>query len=493
MSSETSQDRYHVHTGDCLEVLKTLSDDSVDSMVTDPPAGISFMGKKWDSDKGGPAKWRAWLSEVMKEALRVLKPGAHGLVWSIPRTSHWTGMALENAGFEIRDVITHHFGSGFPKNHDVSKAIDKAAGVEREIVGRKITGRALGGSNWKDGDASGQEEVDITAPAPAAAKQWEGWGTALKPSSESWWLVRKPLEKNHSIARNVMKWGTGALNVDGCRIGDEEITTHNTTFLKALGVKRPWHDNHDNFDTKHKGRWPPNTLFTHDARCSAVCVEGCPVGELDDQSGISKSSSSPRLNANTGWCVSSEGGKAIASPHNDQGGASRFFPCFRYQAKPSSTEKDAGLDELPLKASQKLNPGGLQNERDAKASAAIESQGLDARGRTLIRDDGSKTLVDRFIPGHRANNHPTVKPIALMAWLCRLITPTNGIVLDPFTGSGTTGCGAMIEGFRFCGIEMNPEFVEIAKLRMDYWQHHDLDEEPKKKAPEDIAGQIRMF
>ena len=482
MSSETSQDRYHIKTGDCLDVLKTLYDDSVDSMVTDPPAGIGFMagGKKdhWDSDKGGPAKWRAWLTEVMKEALRVLKPGAHGLVWSIPRTSHWTGMALENAGFEVRDVITHHFGSGFPKNHDVSKAIDKAAGVEREVIGKTTVAGCFKRSfqidqgyrtKSKKPFKGEREGANVTAPATDAAKQWEGWGTALKPSSESWWLVRKPLEKNHSIARNVLKWGTGAINVDGCRVEYEEGDSLKGTTCKGRkdgliyggnsyqksATKAPEEGN----PAHSKGRWPPNSLFTHDARCSAVCVEECPVVDLEGQA--------PEV--------------------------SKFFPCFRYQAKPSSTEKDAGLDELPLKASQKLNPGGIQGRRAEKASAVIESQGLDARGRTLIREDGSKTLVDRFIPGHRANNHPTVKPIALMAWLCRLITPKNGIVLDPFTGSGTTGCGAMIEGFRFCGIEMNPEFVEIAKLRMDYWQHHDLDEEPKKKAKDDIAGQIRMF
>jgi len=363
-----------IFCGDSLEMLKTMESSSVDSMVTDPPAGISFMLKKWDDDKGGPREWRAWLCEVMSEALRVLKPGSHGLVWSIPRTSHWTGMALERAGFEIRDAITHHFGSGFPKNRSLKEVLD-------------------------------------------------GFGTALKPSSEIWWLVRKPFKG--SIASNVLKHGTGGINIAGCRVGDEEITTHNTTFLKGLGVSRPWHKDHKDFDTKHKGRWPTNTLLTHSAQCSAdKCVDGCPVLEIGKQSGESKQSGSADIpnpyhqksgrSFNTSSVIK-------GSQLKDSGTAARFFPCFRYQAKPSQAEKEAGLSALPLKRSNKLNEGGMQARRDAKADKAIESQGLDAKGRTLIRADGSKTLVDRFIPQFRANNHPCLTPgnkvLTLTGWV----------------------------------------------------------------------------
>ena len=447
---------HQIHIGDCLKVLKTLDDNSIDSMVTDPPAGISFMGKSWDSDKGGPGEWREWLASVMKEALRVMKPGAHGLVWSLPRTSHWTGMALEMAGFEIRDTIHHTFGSGFVQgNRDMGKYVDESL---------------------------------------------KGWGTTTKKSHEVWWLIRKPIERGMSTSQNVMKWGAGAINVDGCRVVYEEgdslkgkvfdVNKDGVYGGNSLGESAtkgfeegtPAHD---------KGRWPPNTLFTHDARCSNVCVDDCPVRELDKQSGISKQTGSKEIKRKNkiGFQVS----KVHAGTHlKDEGGASRYFPTFRYQAKPSATEKDAGLDSLPLKSAQKLNAGGIQGRRDAKASAAIESQGIDARGRTLIRPDGTKTLVNNFIPGFRSNNHPTVKPIALMAWLCKLITPKNGIILDPFTGSGSTGCGAMVEGFRFCGIEMNAEFAEIAGLRIEYWKHHDLDE-PRVKAPADIPGQGIMF
>lgn len=184
--------------GDALDVLKTLEDHSVDSLITDPPAGIGFMGKEWDKSKGGRDPWTAWMKGIMTECLRVMKPGAHGLVWALPRTSHWTATALEDAGFEIRDVITHLFGSGFPKSLDISKAIDKAAGAEREVIGVSSNDRPK--SQIKGGKAfdrsldkgQGHQVLTLTAPATEAAKQWEGWGTALKPSFEAWLLIAKP-------------------------------------------------------------------------------------------------------------------------------------------------------------------------------------------------------------------------------------------------------------------------------------------------------------
>lgn len=432
------QRSFEIINADCLGALKELAEDSADALVTDPPAGISFMQKKWDDDKGSPEKWRSWLAEVMKEALRVLKPGAHGLVWSIPRTSHWTGMALERAGFDIRDAIVHHFGSGFPKNHNLKEVLD-------------------------------------------------GFGTALKPSSEIWWLIRKPFKG--SIASNVLKHGTGGINVDGCRIGDDNtITKHSKDMGYHGGLKLA---GEIYFTGSDKGRWPTNTLFTHSAQCSAdECVVGCPVLEIGEQSGESFGGGAVKdHNRSTIRGFASK--RALPfSGFDDSGTAARFFPRFRYQAKPSQAEKEAGLSALPLRRSNKLNEGGMQARRDAKADKAIESQGLDAKGRTLIREDGSKTLVDRFIPQSRVNNHPTVKPIELMRWLCRLITPPGGRVLDPFMGSGTTGCAAILEGFKFIGIEQNLEYCEIAKHRIEWWQiksacqiskHEELDSEGKPK------------
>ena len=214
--------------GDSLEILKKLPNNSFDSMVTDPPAGIAFMGKKWDKDKGGRKLWIAWLESIMTEAFRTLKPGAHILVWAIPRTSHWTATAIENAEFEIRDVVTHIFGSGFPKSQNISKAIDKQAGAKREVVGQKIrgdvqkakiSGVTMGAAhaNRNNKDIFGYGVENITIPSTDDAKQWDGWGTALKPASEHWILARKPLSEK-TIAANVLEHSTGGINIDASRI-----------------------------------------------------------------------------------------------------------------------------------------------------------------------------------------------------------------------------------------------------------------------------------
>jgi hypothetical protein len=264
--------------GDCLEKMKDIPDNSIDSLVTDPPAGISFMNQEWDNDKGGRDAWIKWLSEVMKECLRVLKPGAHGLVWSIPRTSHWTATALEDAGFEVRDCITHLYGQGFPKSLDISKAIDKEAGVEREIIGKKSTYREPQSPNgW---DCTNRAEFE-TAPTTDAAKQWAGYGTGLKPSAEFWWLIRKKLSEE-TIAKNVLYWGTGGLNIDGSRIGyvnnadmlsatpQGKVTSRPTgSVYFAKGVQ----ERHEIERPSLKGRFPANLILSHHPECVQIGVE----------------------------------------------------------------------------------------------------------------------------------------------------------------------------------------------------------------------------
>ena len=261
--------RVKLYLGNCLDVLKTMESDSVDSIVTDPPAGISFMNKHWDTDHGHRDQWIAYFAEIAKECLRVVKPGGHALVWAIPRTSHWTATAWENGGWEVRDRIIYCFGSGFPKSHNISKAIDKLAGAEREVllVNKDINRypNGPGGVGFHGGVGEYQQTIrpptPLTAPATDVAKQWDGWGTALKPAVEDWWLLRKPLSED-TIAENVLEHGVGGLNIDKCRVDTESDTLIRSTGLsgasKTFGqiskpvVEKAWENN--------KGRWPANMI-----------------------------------------------------------------------------------------------------------------------------------------------------------------------------------------------------------------------------------------
>lgn len=400
--------------GDCLGKLKELADNSVDSIVTDPPAGIGFMSKDWDSDKGGAWHWISWMQGVAEECKRVLKPGGHALVWSIPRTSHWTGTAWEMAGFETRDKIYHAFGSGFPKSQNVSKAIDKAAGAEGEIIGKAV-GMGKQNPEWNEtaqgrAENSFKPEYDKTKPTTPEAQQWDGWGTALKPAIEEWWLMRKPLSEK-TIAENVLKWRTGAINIDGCRVGMK-------SFL-------------------NKGRYPAN--FIHDG--SEEVVQFFP----NTKSGASAKGGHKRSQENMRKGSTIYGnGRGIAGTsstddagnlYGDSGSAARFFYC----AKASKRDRDEGLSDFVEKEE------GIKN----------------TNGRGFSESDPMKKILQR-------NNHPTVKNVELMRYLCKLITPLNGTVLDPFMGSGSTGKGAILEGFSFIGIELDKEYLEIAQARIEY-------------------------
>lgn len=553
--------------GDCLERLKELPADSVDALITDPPAGISFMGKAWDDDKGGRRQWIAWMTEVMAECHRVLKPGAHGLVWAIPRTSHWTGAALEDAGFEVRDVVTHLFGSGFPKSMDISKAIDKAAGAEREVLGLKLF---ADGQTYNGGELSGRAGMMSegkprgpaleTAPATDDAKQWQGWGTALKPASEHWILVRKPCSEK-TVAANVLKHGVGGINIDGCRVRTNEVITNHSRTAGAAVSKGKYGDS--TAQATHQtngqaiGRFPANLVLSHSPHCTedACDMFECPVALLDEQSGFSQSSDAPRNNKNVGWKCSSPP-SVVASPHNDSGGASRFFMRFIYSAKTSTSERNAGLDRSELvwesetwekedlnlrtenisqlvkaiseSGTQLLSdkswstdlyghsiseqyPPGIKSTIEtvirlitelktlncshplstkesilgairtieasgsslADAVAFINQLSMDTiRGETAYLLSVVRAVLPELVEIRRAaksgNFHSTVKPQKLMRYLCRLITPPKGTVLDPFMGSGSTGVAAKAEGFEFIGIEREPEYITIAEKRIDH-------------------------
>ena len=410
--------------GDCFDQLKTISDNSIDALVTDPPAGIGFMGKEWDKDKGGRDGWISWLESVMVEALRTLKPGGHGLVWALPRTSHWTATALENAGFEIRDCVYHVFGSGFPKSLNVGKAIDKLEGNEREVVGTQMLGgnaaqstAEKGGTYASNTDAIGVKPIEVQLTRGSSV--WEGWGTALKPAVECWWLVRKPLEAS-TVAKNVLEYGTGALNIDASRIEGLTNKELNCTPQRQharnpiqIGGAKPG-DEQPMYSPA--GRWPSNLI--HDG--SDEVLEHFPQThkagntKASDMSGGTSTFGIGQIKVNP--AISGDSG----------GSAARFF----YSAKPSKAERNHRLE-------------ALEGER---------TMGKDSR--------------DRPTPLNQ-NHHPTVKGQALMRYLITLITPPEGTVLDMFMGSGSTGVAAKALGFGFVGIELEQEYFEIAKARID--------------------------
>ena len=386
---------WSIKQGDCRQVLQGMPADSVDSVITDPPYGLGFMGKEWDHDVPGVEYW--------VQALRVAKPGAHMLVFGGTRKFHRMACAIEDAGWEIRDTIMWVYGSGFPKSLDVSKAIDKAAGVERtEVVG--VRHRNVkpydDGNGWNANATTGDHAY--TAPASDLAKTWAGWGTALKPAYEPIIVARKPLIG--TVVENVQKYGTGVMNIDECRVrsnGDKLGGGH--TSSKAEGWDRPWKHNPEavasNAERSRRavvkaelqGRWPANLI--HDGSDEVLAC--FPV------TGPSKAT--PRNNGEFKSVAKGRDLPHVAHGHEDSGGsAARFFYC-------------------------------------AKASKA---------------DRGED------------NKHPTVKPTELMRYLCRMVTQKGGVILDPFAGSGSTGKAAVADGFKFIGIELQPEYVRLSEARI---------------------------
>ena len=444
-------DRATIYHGDCLEVLRELPDASVDSVVTDPPYGLEFMGKDWDAPWRGDVRQRdddsfkqgdrrhglvrhgmsasyggdsraamsafgEWCELWAAEALRVLKPGGHLLAFGGTRTWHRLACAIEDAGFEVRDSIAWMYGSGFPKSLDVSKAIDKAAGAERRTprsltaAGEghdpkgTLTGR-LNATQWCQacGKSRGSQPANcqcdtVGDPMTDAAREWSGWGTALKPAHEPIVVARKPLVG--TVAANVLEHGTGALNIDACRIQHD---------AKSAAWVEKWsgHEGHpeqpgwgsigQKFGGSPAGRWPANVVLDEDQ-----------AAELDRQSGIRQAGAFPgKANVRSGEHY--EGGWGPAQNERrvnmDSGGASRFF----YVAKAPARERP--------------------------------------------KVDGTA--------------HPTVKPLTLMRWLCRLVTPPNGVILEPFAGSGTTVEAALLEGFRVVAIEREADYLPLIQARLD--------------------------
>lgn len=446
-------ERYRIEHGDCLDLLKREPANSWDAMVTDIPSSIGFMGRDWDKDRGGRKEWTRYWSKRFAAALRVMRPGAHGFVWALPRTSHMTGWSLADAGFEIRETVSHCFGSGMPKSHNLPG----------------------------------------------------GLGTALKPSHELWFLVRKPLEKGLTIAQNVAKWGTGALNIDACRVahsGSADRAAHDAQVasIKARGgsMAGSWKNSSDLSganDVNDAGRWPPNLVLSHSAGCRRIgtrevkanptwdtpnrdtkpssftgdsvstvkhggetegvpvweCCDDCPVRLMDGQSGETGANGRSDAHYDITNNVYGQGLNARGAIAKSSGTASRFFPQFEltelddlepfiYTAKASRSEREAGLQHFRAAGPQPNvpNPNG----------------------------------VDAGV----LNVHPTVKSIELCRWLTRLVAPCfedrRALVGDICAGSGSTGVAALLEGCDFFGCELNDTeeepFVSIARARLEH-------------------------
>jgi hypothetical protein len=384
-----------LYNEDCLEGMRKLPENCIDAVVTDPPYGISFMCRKWDYDIPSVAIWQ--------EVCRVLKPGGHLLSFGSTRTYHRMLVNIEDAGFEPRDTVAWHYATGFPKNLDISRQLDKDAGANRSTGAREWSGGKRSGGIVKDEPAkTTARRIIYDTPATPEAKQWSGWGTALKPATELIALARKPLSEG-TVAANVLKHGTGAINIDGCRIEHKTVAGGNLAQNPHLrshinggngGNIIAHEENRRVITPNQSGRWPANAIFDEAA------------GEvLDEQSGITKSSGGPsgRLGGEGIYGDFQHRARAHEGGLGDIGGASRFFYCAK------SSKRERGED----------------------------------------------------------NNHPTVKPIKLMEYLVRLIAPPGGVVLDPFSGSGTTLIACQGLGYHYIGFEKDPAYFAIATKRVE--------------------------
>ena len=417
---------------DCRHGLAMLPDNSVDAVVCDPPYELGFMGHAWDRSgiAYDVAMWR--------EALRVLKPGGHMLAFSGSRTYHRMTCAIEDAGFEVRDSIMWVYGSGFPKSLDISKAIDKIFGAERQVVGQQF--RAATGRD--EGYGFG-ESFDITAPATLAAQIWEGWGTGLKPAHEPICVARKPMAAD-TVAANILAHGVGGINIDGCRVPIDPVA--DASQLRTMRVSQ--HDGADGWGMNTtranptarvlgmEGRWPANFIHDGSPEVLALFPETAP-------------SKSGGKSGSTAIWGDGSAKKLERGGFDDAGSAARFFQ----QCHWTQEDLEAALFYYCAKASKRDKDEGLGEEFAERAGSA-----------NLRQNGGLSKAKTEF---KLRNQHPTVKPTELMRYLCRLVTPPGGLIVDPFAGSGSTGKAATLEGFQFIGFELDPQYAAIANARLE--------------------------
>jgi len=441
-----------IYQGDCLDILPTLEANSIDSIVTDPPYGLSFMGKKWDYDVPSVDVWR--------ECLRVLKPGGHLLSFAGTRTQHRMAVNIEDAGFEIRDMIAWVYGSGFPKSLNVGKAVDKLQGNEREISGyEERFGRegrkANCGFKEEYVGASGTQDQSamkpIMLPVSEEAKQWEGWGTALKPALEPITVARKPLEKGLTVAENCLKWGVGGINIDGCRvkIGDEKIPRLN------IAYERKGDNNFGGGKDKRQGtitgdessgRFPANLI--HDGSQEVLELfpnTGQPCGSMK------------KTTHKDGMFGIGQPGQIYTNQDGDNRSAARFFYC----AKASKAERNRGCEGLE----EKIQNNTETNSRTFNDRCLTCKKKFVGSDNTICHCPPELKITDKTIYTNK-NNHPTIKPIALMEYLVKLVTREGQTVLDPFAGSGTTGIACKNLNRNAILIEREGDYIEIAGRRI---------------------------
>jgi site-specific DNA-methyltransferase (adenine-specific) len=478
-----NKDKCSLLLGDNIQLMKTIEDNSIDSVVTDPPYGLSsivkrfgksnskdaqfgtdgvfkrsskgFMGKEWDADVPSVEFW--------KEVYRILKPGGHILSFGGTRTYHRMATAIEDAGFEIRDQLQWIYASGFPKSHNIGKAIDKIQGNEREVIGTSISG--ISKAFTKEGWGYGSDEVIKTK----GKSIYEAWGTGLKPANEPICLARKPISER-TIALNVIKHGTGGINIDGCRIEytSSKDEKHQQNIRKGIGDFFGGAGKSICVDSVSTGRFPSNVLIDES------------IGEiLDEQGGLKNQGH--WSNTNTNGFGEFGGGESTyyGTGEKDKSkiGASKFF----YVPKVSKKERNMGLETFEEKQRSGQSDKGLYSS----SPYCIDC------GKTINGTNDHSNCKEglEYKPSTKTtkNIHPTVKPIQLMSYLVKLITPIGGTVLDPFMGSGSGGIATLLEGFNFVGMEQDPEYFEIATARIkEYESYLEIPTKPKKTKREKV-------
>jgi site-specific DNA-methyltransferase (adenine-specific) len=428
--------------GDCRDSMRSMQENSVDAIVSDPPYGLGFMGKGWDHGVPGAEFWA--------EALRVAKPGAYLLAFGGTRTFHRLTVAIEDAGWEIRDCIMWVYSSGFPKSHDVSKSFDRSNGVLK-AEGKGFT---VAGYSHNDKLLTTAPSHGYTPPQPVteSAKQWEGWGTALKPAWEPIIVARKPMMG--TIVENVERFGVGGINIDGCRVGtNDDVKIHSRSQASAnssaIFIDKRSLETHQT-DGQRLGRWPANLI--HDGSDEVIGL----FPDVDGTFGMKKVEGGHRFIMGDTTTV-----QKFDRGFMDSGSAARFFYC----AKASQRDRNDGCELLaPKRESDRVLEDGVGGDNPRNRSNHA-----------------------------RQNHHPCVKPTDLMRYLCRLVTPPGGIVLDPFMGSGSTGKGAVSEGFSFIGCELDPDYVEIARARIAHVGGAEDDAPVKQEAKQKGDVQLSLF